>query len=257
MSLIGNIGVFNPDIENWATYKERLEQFLAANDVTAEKHVAVLLSVIGGRAYELLRSLTAPVKPADKTFEELCDTLDRHLAPQPLVIAERFRFHRRNQNAGESVAEFCVAIQKLSEHCRFGTTLNDALRDRLVCGLVNEHIQRKLLVEADLTYDRAKAIAIAAEMAVKDAVELRHQPAAAVAADVNKLKYTAPKPTSSQQCTRCGKRNHSSSECYFRDNVCHNCANKGHTKRMCKTKSKPQKSYKKKSMNFVGERVRE
>jgi len=124
----------------------------------------------------------------------------------------------------------------------------------LVCGLVNEHIQRKLLVEADLTYDRAKAIAIAAETAVKDAVELRHQPAAAAAADVNKLKYTAPKPTSSQQCTRCGKRNHSSSECYFRDKVCHNCAKKGHTKRMCKTKSKPQKSDKKKSMNFVGER---
>jgi len=212
MSLFGNIGTFNPDIEHWATYKERLEQFLAANDVAADKHVAVLLIVIGGKAYELLRSLTAPAKPADKTFDELCQTLDRHLAPKPLIIAERFRFHRRNQNAGESIADFCVAIQKLSEHCQFGTTLNDALRDRLVCGLANEHIQRKLLVEAALTYDRAKTIAIAAETAVKDAVELRHQPTAASATDVNKL--TAPK------CTRCGKGNHTSAECFFRDKIC-------------------------------------
>jgi len=139
--------------------------------------------------------------------------LAKHLAPQPLVIAERFRFHRRNQNAGKSVAEFRVAIQKLSEHRRIRTTLNDALRDRLVCGLVNEYIQRKLLVEADLTHDRAKATAIAAETAVKDAVELRHQPASsAAAAEVNKLKYTAHKPIStqqSQQRTRCGKKNHS------------------------------------------------
>jgi hypothetical protein len=141
--------------------------------------------VVGAKTYELLRTLTAPVKPAEKTFAELCQVLETHLAPKPIVIAERFRFHKRNQRAGESISEYCIAIQKLSEHCDFGTTLNNSLRDRLVCGLANEHIQRKLLVEADLTYDRAKAIALAAETATKDAEELRKQPM--IEADVNKL----------------------------------------------------------------------
>ena len=64
--------------------------------------------------------------------------------------------------------------------------MSDSLRDRLLCGLASEAIQTKLLVEADLTYEKAKAIALAAETASRDAVELRKQPAQS--SDVNKLK---------------------------------------------------------------------
>jgi len=57
--LIGSVGPFDGTVEHWASYKERLEQFFAANNVPAEKHVAVLLSVIGGKTYELLRTTTS------------------------------------------------------------------------------------------------------------------------------------------------------------------------------------------------------
>jgi len=134
------------------------------------------------------------------------------------------------------VADFCVAIQKLAEHCEFGTTLNDALCDRLVCGLVNENIQRKLLVEADLTYDCAKSLASAAEMAVKDAVELRAQ--AAAAANVNKVFRPGAdepaQPMSTKLCSRYGNTNHIQSDCYFKEKVCNNCSKKGHCTRMCR-----------------------
>ena len=240
MALIGNIGQFDPMVDQWSSFKERLEQFYAANEVAAEKHVAVLLSVIGGPTYELLRTLTAPARPAEKTFVELCEILENHLAPRPLVIAERFRFHKRNQQKNENISQFCVAIQRLSEHCQFGATLNDALRDRLVCGLVSEQIQRRLLTEAELTYDRARAIAIAAETATKDAEELRQQQPPADT--VNKIKSNnhgagaTAKDTADMFCTRCGKRNHDQASCYFRDKFCLSCDKKGHTKRMCKTK---------------------
>ena len=184
MALIGNIGSFDASTDNWSSYKERLEQFYEANDIADEKKVAVLLSVIGGKTYDLLRSLTAPQRPAERNFAQLCEILESHFSPKPLIIAERFRFYKRNQRSGETISEYCAALQRLTEHCNFGTTLSDALRDRLVCGLANEHVQRKLLVEAELTYDRAKSIALAAEAAAKDAEELRRQPAA----DVNKLK---------------------------------------------------------------------
>jgi len=66
MLLIGDLGPFDSDKELWLSYKECLEQFLAANSVAQEKHVAVLLSVISGKAYELLWSLMGPAKPAQK-----------------------------------------------------------------------------------------------------------------------------------------------------------------------------------------------
>lgn len=146
MTLMGSIGSFDPTVDQLTSYKEHLEQFLAANEVRQEKRVAVLLSVIGGKAYELWRLLTTPAKPTDKAFDELCEIMKQHFAPKPIIIAERFRFHKRSQQQGESLSDYCAVLQRLSEHCQFGTTLNDALRDRLVCGLSDEQLQRRLLV---------------------------------------------------------------------------------------------------------------
>ena len=111
MALLGKIGQFDSTTDQWSSYKERLEKFIVANDVADEKHVPVLLSVIGGRTYELLRSLTSPERPAQKTFAQLCEILENHLAPRQLVIAERFRFDTQNQQKNENVSDFCVAIQ--------------------------------------------------------------------------------------------------------------------------------------------------
>ena len=43
----------------------------------------------------------------------------------------------------------------MSTFCEFGDQLNNALRDRLVCGLKSEVIQKRLLVIKDLTFNDA------------------------------------------------------------------------------------------------------
>ena len=47
MPLLGSMDVFNPDVDDWSSYIERLESFFVANDVKDEKKVAVLVTVIG------------------------------------------------------------------------------------------------------------------------------------------------------------------------------------------------------------------
>ena len=47
------------------------------------------------------------------------------------------------------------------------------LRDRLVCGINNEAIQRRLLSESKLTYEKALEMAQAMEAAMKNAQELQ------------------------------------------------------------------------------------
>ncbi len=76
------------------------------------------------------------------------DTLTNHFFPKP---AERFRFHRHNQEECESVIVSVAALRNLVEHCEFRDALNDALRDRLVCRLKDEAAQKKLLTQSDLT----------------------------------------------------------------------------------------------------------
>ena len=81
-ALLGRIDSFDPEQEEWAQYVERLVQFFEANDITGEdkaaKRRATFLSVIGPTPYKLLRSLIAPTKPTDKTFEELVAVLTEH-----------------------------------------------------------------------------------------------------------------------------------------------------------------------------------
>ena len=56
---------------------------------------------------------------------------------------------------GETVNAYVAELRKLTE---FGAYLNEALRDRFVCGITSEQIQRKLLSEAGLTLDKALKI---------------------------------------------------------------------------------------------------
>ena len=90
--------------------------------------------------YELIHSLLAPLPPSAKKYDELITVLMGYLKPKPLVIAERFKFHHRNQRDGENVAQYMAELRQLSKHCDFKDYLSEALLDRLVCGLRSEAI---------------------------------------------------------------------------------------------------------------------
>ncbi len=80
------------------------------------------------------------------------------------IIAERFRFHHRHQHEDENVSTFLAGLRKLLLHCQFDN-LNDTLRDRFVCGLTIENIQKRLLSETTLSLEKTLAISVAMEMA--------------------------------------------------------------------------------------------
>lgn len=66
---ITKIDTFDNVTDNWALYCERIKQYFKANDIEGDKRV--LLRAIGGKAYALLRSLTAPTMPADLSFDNM------------------------------------------------------------------------------------------------------------------------------------------------------------------------------------------
>ena len=171
-AVIGSMREFNPESEKISAYLERMTIYFSANDIAEAKQAAVLLTVIGPQTYSLLRSLTAPDLPHDKAYAALSALLKSHFEPKPLVIAERFHFHRRNQRGDESTAIFVAELRRLSAYCEFGD-LDDALRDRLVCGLRNESIQKRLLSEANLTYQRAMELAQGMEAAEQNSRSLK------------------------------------------------------------------------------------
>ena len=147
--IIGKVRHFDDALETWESYTERLEQYFIANDVYADLKVPSLLSIIGPKYYTLLKNLCAPTKPSTMTFAELIQKLTEHLSPKLSEIAERFRFHKRDQAAGENVTDYIAELRRLAIHCNFGDSLNKTLRNRFVCGLKQEHIQKRLFAESN------------------------------------------------------------------------------------------------------------
>eukprot|EP00731_Ephydatia_muelleri_P033663 Em0034g45a len=229
MALLGKIQEFEPGNESMSAYPERVELFMAANAIAEERKVTVFLSTVGPKTYGLLRNLVAPSKPQDKSMLELTAVLKKHFEPKPIVIAERFYFHRRNQAVGESIVEYVAELRRLATNCKFGAYLDEAMRDRLVCGLRDDDTQKRLLSEEDLTFARAAEIAQSREAAQLNVQQLKETSVAVktVSSRVDKQ---------FRRCPHCGKNNHSSEKCSFKSATCYKCRKPGHIASVCRQK---------------------
>ena len=284
MSTYGRIEPFSGSGEEFEVYIERLSQYLEANDlheialrddnsnsdaVTARKNKrrAILLSVMGNTTYGLVRNLLSPAKPAEKSYDDIVKVLRDHYRPATSVTVNRYRFHTRLRKSGESVADYVSDLRKLADDCDFGANLEVQLCDRLVCGINDSVIQKRLLIEKELTFTKAYGIAVAQELAVKNASVLQGNSvsgaSAPAAAGVNavlrrpspsargrslgrggnrggpsrpaasSLPTPAPADSAGRYCYRCGETSHLADRCRQIRTKCNYCHQTGHLAKVC------------------------
>ena len=176
-ALLGKAEEFDSAKEEWSQYVERLGYFFVANGITAaDKKRAVLLAVVGPATYTVLRNLISPTKPGEVSYSDIVKTLTDHFSPAPSEIVQRFKFNCRARKPGESVATYVAELRAIAEFCNFGGTLEDMLRDRLVCGINDSAIQRRLLAEPKLTFKKALDLSRGLETAARNVEELKTAP---------------------------------------------------------------------------------
>lgn len=177
MATIGTLAAFDAKSQSWEEYCEILEQFFEANGIDdGDRQRAILISEVGAQTYSLLRNLISPEKPKDKTYQQVVLVLKNHFHPQPSEIVQRYKFDSRTRKPEESVTEYVAELRRLAQSCNYGATLEQMLRDQIVCGINDDRIQRRLLAEADLTFDTALKIALSVEAANKNIQDLQKPP---------------------------------------------------------------------------------
>jgi len=134
-------------------------------------------------------------------------------------------------------------LRNLTEHCNFGDTLQELLRDRLVCGINNKKIQWRLLSERELTLKKAGEIALGEELAANPVVDIQSDTTPSKVNQVDAqdkngkdMKDRYPDP----ECYRCGEKNEASA-CRFRDE-CSKCRRRGHLAKVCPGDKSQEKS---------------
>ena len=183
----------------------------------------ILLSSCGITTHKLFKGLTAPSKPGEKSFDELKQLMLHYQNLHPNMILERFKFNSRVRNVNESVSVFVAELRKLTEYCEYRESLNNMLRDRLVCGITHERTQKCLLSEGlAQTLEKALDIALSLEMDIS-------QTAVIQSGYMNNKSETQILKVSDKEVKKCYHcdRNHAAKSCPFIDKECFYCHNKG------------------------------
>ena len=178
---------------DWKHYVKRLKMFFKVNSA--------------GRQTSVLRFILAPKKPEELNFTEIVDTLAQHVNPKrvPLIIAERYKFHKAEGEELEIVQQYLAKLRKLAETCEFALYREEATREGFVCGLRLQLIQPKLLAEATLALHTAVERACATDLTEKEESRFHGD----FHLDVKKVEGTF------LECSRCGKTSHSPEKCFI------------------------------------------
>jgi hypothetical protein len=227
-----------------------MKHYFVANDVAdAAKKRSILLSACGPSTYKVIRNLVEDGKLDTTSYDDIVKLVKGYYDPPPSVTMQRYKFNTRIRSATEKVADYVAALREIAQHCEYKDSLQDLLRDRLVCGVNHEGITNRLLAEKKLAYEKALELAQAIESGERDTKQLK----AAQATSTPPVHYSSTKRPDHKQkkgkeqskstktqgspivCYRCGGA-HLATACRFISAVCHACKKRGHTARVCRSR---------------------
>ena len=239
----GQLPQFDGNAEDWEVFTEQLTHYCTANAIEdPAKKRSFLLSACGTGTYKLIKTLFSPAEVTTKSFDDIVKLVQDHFQPKPSVIMRRFRFNTSVRKPAESVTAFVARLRDLATHCEYGDAMKEMIRDRLVCGIRNDGLQRNLLAINNLTFEKALDYALLHEAAERNTKVLNEplvvQQVSQCSAPSTGTTGTAITTARTESvCYRCGGQ-HWAKECRFKDSVCNYCKKKGHIQRACRSRAR-------------------
>ena len=198
---------------------------------SAKRYACLFLHVIGKEAVKVYNNFTMSARIIEK-FDGYCN-------PKKNETFERHKFFIRMQNNDETIDHFVNDLRTLSQTCNFGPLADLLIRDRLICGILNEHLRKRMLRNEELTLDKAVTMRRIAEntasllkslKVVDSTIEINQNTtnqsdSKEIDYVKRKLSYSITKIT--RYCYFC-KRDHPRRKCPAYGRQCHDCNGKNY-----------------------------
>lgn len=159
MPLMSDIEPFLPGTVPFSQHLEQLDWIFSHHKITdpEEKKITFLASC-NTEVFSELKLLFPDRDLKRVTFSEICHALCRRYDKSESVLRRRYKFYRREQGSSESAEDFIRAVKQLADRCEFGSFKPMAVRDRLVCGILDRDLQKRLLEKDDPTLSETEQL---------------------------------------------------------------------------------------------------
>lgn len=245
--------------ENWKLFKQRFNLYLTASGANTkpdETQASIFLHVIGEEGLAIYNTFTfadgmeMKLKSVMEKFEDYC-------TPKKNITYCRHRFFTCVPKSDDTIDQYVTELRTRAKLCDFGNLLDSLIRDRIVCGILDEKMRERLLREPDLNLEKAIQLCRANEVTkshVKELAENSSQSHASVDM-VSKPRSVKPKAKhhnckskadqqgsqqhaqTSQKGKKCGNV-HLRGSCPAEGKTCFHCNKLGHFARCCRSKNK-------------------
>ena len=151
LNLAGNLS------ENWKQWKQIYDAYETVTNLKSKPNnfrVAAFITCIGPEALNIHNSLPYQDEGERQNIERIFELWNAYCIGETNVTYERFKFNNRTQEPSESIETYAASLRALAATCAFGTLHDELIRDRIVCGIHNNAVRRKLLQEPKLSLSR-------------------------------------------------------------------------------------------------------
>ena len=170
---------------NWKRFHRLWTNYEIAsrlNTQPSELRTATLLTCIGPDALEIFDGLPFENEAAKTNIDRVLELLQAHCIGETNEIYERYLFNKRDQDAGESFDSYIACLRSLAKTCNFGELQDSMIRDRVVVGIRDNGIRKRLLTESKLTLSKCIDICRANETTARQLREMTLNPSEEVKA---------------------------------------------------------------------------
>ncbi|UYV78262.1 K02A2.6-like, partial [Cordylochernes scorpioides] len=163
--------------ENWRFFKSQWDNYQVATELNKKDNNvirATFLSLIGKDCFNVFLNLD--LKEDEKnSLPKIIEALDNHFTPQKNVIYERYIFNTSNQEENEGIDSYTNRLRGLASSCEYDILTEELIRDRIVLGIKDNRVRKKLLMEPKLNLSSAIDICRTAEVTEQQITKLTGQ----------------------------------------------------------------------------------
>lgn len=120
------------------------------NDRAVTDKRRILINLLGDSAMEVFNTFVYTASQRDDVLQDVLQKFEDYCLPKMNLTVERFNFFQIVQK-GKNFGTFLITLRTAAVTCEFRDQKDSLIYDRVICGIRDRALQRRLFRETDIS----------------------------------------------------------------------------------------------------------